>query len=340
MRNSNDVDMVKQFFIFSPGRSGSSLLSRMLNQHPNIAVPYESHLMNTFYPLIKYYGSLSEPSNLERLIEDILKTDVMNDWHPKLSKKDILNELKQYEFGSLFDAILSSWAKKTNKKIWGEKTPHHLYYWKELNDMFPKAKFIHLIRDGRDVASSFIKARFGPKTVFKAAHHWNNYINKFCELSSELNKDRILNIRYEDLLDNPEKTLSKLCDFLNQDYDNEMLNYHKNKTSYKTDVRNEINLKKGLMKENKEKWKNSFNDKELEIFESISGVNLKKFGYELATGNKEISSTEKIFQSYVIHPPKKIKAMLKNKKGHRDALIIQKIKLRLLIDYYFQRSNN
>ena len=56
------------FFIFGCGRSGTSLLSRMLNQHSRLAVPYESHLFNTFSPLLKYYGDLNSLPNRKRLI--------------------------------------------------------------------------------------------------------------------------------------------------------------------------------------------------------------------------------------------------------------------------------
>ena len=72
----SEVNFVKNnsnapFFIFGCGRSGTSLLSRMLNQHSRLAVPYESHLFNTFPPLLKYYGDLYSLPNRKRLVDDI-----------------------------------------------------------------------------------------------------------------------------------------------------------------------------------------------------------------------------------------------------------------------------
>ncbi len=94
------------FFIFGCGRSGTSLLSRMLNQHSRLAVPYESHLFNTFLPILKYYGNLEEKKNRDNLISDILLTDVMNDWEPKLTVNEISKKIRRNNFGGIFEGIL------------------------------------------------------------------------------------------------------------------------------------------------------------------------------------------------------------------------------------------
>lgn len=111
--------------MFGCGRSGTSLLSRILNHHPNIAVPFESHVFNTYFPLLRYYGDLENVRNRRRLVADILASYYFRHWKPEPDE--------------------------------------------QLRELYPNARVIHIVRDGRDVAVSLIGARFGPKTVFKAA---------------------------------------------------------------------------------------------------------------------------------------------------------------------------
>jgi hypothetical protein len=75
------------FFIFGCPRSGTSLLSRMLNSHERLALPYESHVFNNFYAWLKDYGSLATVDGRTQLIDDILTTDVMQDWRPRLARE-------------------------------------------------------------------------------------------------------------------------------------------------------------------------------------------------------------------------------------------------------------
>lgn len=317
------------FFIFGCGRSGTSLLSRMLNQNSRLAVPYESHLFNTFLPILKYYGNLEEKKNRDNLISDILLTDVMNDWEPKLSVNEISKKIRQNNFGGIFEAILISWTEKNNKKRWGEKTPHHIDYWNEITKIWPEAKVIHIYRDGRDVALSLKSARFGPKTIYANAKYWSNYLGRVGKLKKQINPQNLLELSYENLLENTESELQRICEFLNEDYEISMLEFYKNKNDYKTDQQNQSNLKKPIIKSNSNKWRKKMNAKEIRVFESIAGDYLKEYGYEVVNIDSQISFIDDFYLGKIISPTKKILAMIKNRKGHKDSLIKLFIKLRL-----------
>ena len=312
----------------------------MLNQHSRIAVPYESHLFNTFYPWLKYYGNLTKAENRERLVSDMLSTDVMQEWSPTVEKQKVLSSIRIYNFGGIVEAIFKPWTEGQGKIRWGEKTPHHLLYWREILEFFPKARFIHMVRDGRDVAISWIRARFGPKTVYSAAKNWVAYLNKVSLLKASLPSQFIHEVRYEDLLENPNVELSKVCGFLGEDFEPEMLEFYKNQSSYKTDAVNLENLKKPLLVNNVQKWRNQMNSTDLRVFEGVSRSELVNYGYELATEGITLSKSEQVYHRYIESPPRKLVAMAKNRKGLVDELIKMRIRLRLyLFDQFRIRLN-
>ena len=234
--------MNSPIFVFGSARSGTSLLSRIVGSHPNIGIPFESHLYNYFYPWLKYYGDLELKKNRNRLINDILQTDVMTYWDPKPDYDEIINMLEKNNFHGIVDAVMKAWLKKCGKKRWGEKTPRHMYFWKEILEGFPDAKFLSIVRDGRDSSLSWRQARFGPKHIYPLAKRWKHFLNEFSEFKKVVKKENLYELRYEDLLENPEKITREISDFLGEDYSEEMLSFHKTTTAYPTDKNNDKSL--------------------------------------------------------------------------------------------------
>lgn len=310
------------FFIFGCCRSGTSLLSRMLNQHANIAVPYESHLFNTFHKLLHYYGDLSRQCNVARLVDDMLTSDVMRDWDPALTRNEILGNLKRNNFCGVVDAVLSTYAIKTGKARWGEKTPHHIYYWDYISHHFPNAKIVHIVRDGRDVALSLMDARFGPKSVYSCAQYWQHYLAEIEEVKKKAPPGTIHETSYEKLLKNPGTELAMICDFLGEEFLSEMLDFHKNTSAYKTDTQNQKNLMMPLLKGNIGKWHHQMSPKSASIFEAIASDTLKNYGYTLSRKPiQKINPSRLFYYRFIETPSKKFIAMARNRKGHRDGLI-------------------
>ena len=334
-RSSDDAP----FFIFSCGRSGSSLLSRMLDQHPRLGVPFESHLFNTFYPLLKYYRDLNDRRNVERLVCDILSTDVLHDWSPRPDAERILGCIHVGSFGGVMEGLLRAWLDINGKQRWGEKTPRHVFYWREILHFFPQAKFVHMIRDGRDVALSWMRARFGPKTVYPAARQWIRYLQEIDEIRHSKHNEVLLEIRYEDLLDDPEGTLRGLCRFLGEDYVPGMLDFHRNESPYRTDSTNLENLRRPLMTENQQKWRTQMSQGQRRVFEAVAAPMLRHYKYETSPQRPRLLPGEAFCRRSLAGPFPKVIAMASNRKGHIDGWIRLKLLARLmLIDPIRRRS--
>lgn len=323
--------MNSPIFIFGSARSGTSLLSRIIGSHPNIGVPFESHLYNRFYPWLKYYGDLEKEKNRKRLIHDLLSSDVMALWDIKPEFNDIVNHVNVNTFHGIVDALMNAWLDKCGKQRWGEKTPWHMFYWREIMEGFPEAKFIFIVRDGRDASMSWLKARFGPKHIYPAALRWKNFHDEYENFKQVVNSVSLYELKYEDLLDNPEKIAKEICTFIGEEYSDEMLAFHKSTTSYKTDKGNDKNLTKPLMKSNKEKWKQALSQDEKRIFEAVASNELERYGYQKVIDGASISATEKLYINYLLHPMLRVVSMAKNFQGHRDGIVQLVIYLRLRV---------
>lgn len=319
----------RPIFIFGCPRSGTSLLSRIIDCHPRIAIPYESHFYNTFYPWLKYYGDLQLPRNRYRLIDDILSTEVMKDWSPPPERQQTFESIQQYDFNGVVDALMSAWARAQGKQRWGEKTPAHVFYWHEILQAFPNLQVLHIVRDGRDVALSWKRARFGPKHIYPLAQKWVQYLETVEALKTTLDDRSFLELRYEELLLKLEPVVRKICGFLGEEFTPNLLAFHSLGKAYPTDRQNQQNLSKPPLTNNIQKWRTEMSARELRIFEAVAGSTLERYGYESQLATPRISALEATQYRYLEHPPQKLYAMIKNHKGHIDALRRLQIYLRL-----------
>lgn len=305
-------------FIFGSGRSGTSLLSRILNSHPRIGIPFESHLYEKFLLRLRYYGDLSVESNRRALLQDMV--DLLYNWSPRASIDRSLAGMKENSLHGAIDSLIFDWCCQLGKKRWGEKTPNHGYYWEEILRGFPNAKFVHIIRDGRDVAISWKQARFGPKHYYVAAKRWRDYLITMAEARKSILTANFFELRYEDLIRSPETTLRALCAYLGEEYYPEMLSFHKDTTPYPTDKRNLRNLSQPLMRHNINKWVYNMTPKEVFIFEAIAKEQLEQNGYPVKNTSAHVEWPMAFCYEFMLHPILRMCSMAKNTKGQADAL--------------------
>jgi hypothetical protein len=147
---------------------------------------------------------------------------------------------------------------------------------------FPEGRFIHLVRDGRDVALAFMDADFGPGSAARLALHWRLRVERGRKAGTQLGPERYLEVRYEDLVAHPEPSLREICAFIELDYDDAMLGYQQRVekiVQFDPEPWNHGNLAKpptiGLRD-----WRTQMSKRDLARFEILAGPALKQFGYE------------------------------------------------------------
>jgi hypothetical protein len=320
-----------RILILGAQRSGTSLLSRMLNQHPEIGVPQESHVYNHFYDIRYLYGDLALRRNQRLLLKDIVSFGDVRLWSPALDIEDVDRNISGSGFGAVVDAMMRSWASKQGKSSWGEKTPSHIDFVDPILGHFRDIKVVHIVRDPRDVCLSMIRARFGPKNHFAAAIAWSKYLSKVRDLKERYAKTKIIEVRYEELLASPETVLKDLCTRLGVEYVDAMLQFYDDEHPYNTDKTNLENLRRTLMIDNTGKWRREFSERAIATIECIAEVSMTEYGYSLSAERlPEISAVRRVLYQ-LDNRLKRIVSMIRNRRAYGEAIRWLRLRVGLLI---------
>lgn len=275
-------------FIVGAPRSGTTLLQYRLRNHPRISLPTgESHFFIPFYRNQAEFGDLNKLENVRAVLEAMHKQSrafLECDLHGlKFGVESLAHELYA-EGRNTLPAIISGLFEKNargeGKVRWGDKTPYYVLHIPKLLDWFPDAQIIHLIRDGRDVALSLFGRRhdFGVYNTYFAAKYWQQYVERGHELGSALHAGQYLELRYEDLLSQPEEAMQKLCAFLGEEYSSHLFDVHAVDDAGKTPL-----VHQPIKADNAGKWRKKMSPRQIRAFESAAGDTLRRFSYELAT---------------------------------------------------------
>ena len=244
----------------------------------------------------------------------------------------VLERVARPELGAVFEAVLGVWAEQQGKACWGDKTPNNLYFWPFIEASFPRAAIVHIVRDGRDVALSQIKAPFGPKTIATAAERWVGFVMRIRAIGERFGSNRYVEIRYEDLLARPLATITQVLQLIGQPFDPAVLQFHMDARPVDTDPVNDTWTQRPLLADNSGRWKSGVERRKIEVFESIGGAMLEACGYPRATKAAPMSPIERAMRRYVEHGPPKALAMLRNGSGIAWGLERIGIRWRLVVD--------
>jgi hypothetical protein len=207
-------------FVVGMNRSGTTLLRMMLDAHPDLTIPPETH----FVPdLIK--AARQEDATPESALAAMKSAREWGDFG--FSDEEMLGRLRaldKIEPGPVVRTFYDAYMEQQGKPRWGEKTPTYVQKMKLIQRAIPEARFVHVIRDGRDVALSVLDRTVRDLTAGDVAKRWQKKITKAREDSPKL--DHYMEIRYEDLILDTERVLRKVAEFCELPWDDAMLDYH------------------------------------------------------------------------------------------------------------------
>jgi hypothetical protein len=225
-------------FVFIVGclRSGTTLLRRMVDAHPHLAIIHETEWVPRWFE--KGIGitpdGLVTPELIDRLLEFRKFADL------RIGREELESLLEGGEplsYSSFVSGIFDLYGKAQGKRLVGEKSPGYVRYLRTLHHLWPEAKFVHLIRDGRDVCLSVMNwkkagrtaGRYAPwaeDPISTAALWWEWHVRLGREAGASLGPGLYREARHESLVADPASECRALCAFLGIPYDGAMLRYH------------------------------------------------------------------------------------------------------------------
>ncbi|MGH9119729.1 MAG: sulfotransferase family protein, partial [Acidimicrobiales bacterium] len=204
-------------FLVGCGRSGTTLLRAMVDAHPDIAVPPESHFIVTLSR-----GSFDRQSFLDRLYASS-RFELWELDRPVLETE--LDRVAPAAYPDAVRAVFAAWATRRGKHRWADKTPGYVLHIRRLAELFPEAVFVHLVRDGRDVAASFLELGWAG-TIEEAALHWKLRVRRGRRAGARLPAGRYQELRYEELVADPGPSLRLVCAAAGLRFEPAMLDHH------------------------------------------------------------------------------------------------------------------
>jgi Sulfotransferase family len=193
-------------------RSGTSLLAVMLDAHPALAMPPET-------AFLKHVVTLPSSPDVARRFVDIVTADrsPISNWSDfGLDAADFaarIAALAPFSLAAATRAFYDLYAASEGKPRAGEKTPDNIFAMREIAAVLPEAHFIHVLRDPRDTALSWRKTWFAPSQDFSVlGQAWRYHVDAGRRAGAAL--ARYVEIRYEDLVQNPADALTRLCEVL------------------------------------------------------------------------------------------------------------------------------
>jgi hypothetical protein len=206
-------------FVVSATRSGSTLMRLMLDSHPEMAIPLETHFVPDLIKARRW-----ERADADRLAEVVTTHRRWGDFHLDAGElRRRFRAVEPLEIGELIRVFYRLYAESQAKPRWGDKTPGYVREMIRIEHVLPEARFVHLIRDGRDVALSVLAMEWGPDTFEGAARRWRKRVMRGREQAARL--PHYIEVRYEDLVLDTERTLRRVCEFVELDFDPAMLRY-------------------------------------------------------------------------------------------------------------------
>ncbi|HXU28099.1 MAG TPA: sulfotransferase, partial [Bacteroidia bacterium] len=203
MLTIDEIDSLPFLFIVGRSRSGTTLLQTMLDANPHVILPLESKLI-IFLKKKYFHVEIWTTKLIDEFIADLYtEKDFSRSWFvdkEKLRDTILSFPLNKLSFKKLCKIIYLSYNSPFKKKtilLIGDKKPLHSLFIKDLVQVFPEAKFIHIIRDYRDNIVSNRKS-FMHKNVAHLAHSWKSF-NIAIDKEKQKNESNFYTIKYEDL---------------------------------------------------------------------------------------------------------------------------------------------
>lgn len=275
-------------FIVANRRSGTTMLRLMLAAHPRIGIPPEGGFVVTMGWI--WGRSELSSSDYRALVEAFFCEDNAQDWG--MSPGQLMSALEERcpsTFAEFVDEVYRLYLRLTfpGKSRWGDKTTWYLDFVPMITELVPNARFVTIVRDGRDVACSYRNTKHLTHDIRALALEWVTSVETARRASALLGEGRFFQLQYEHLTADPRRELERLCRFLGEEFSEGMLAFHQQNTLRRLEPERHMEWKKRTTEAadtaSVGRWRTELEPPFVAEFERFAGSTLSRLGYELAS---------------------------------------------------------
>ena len=291
VKTSSGTDRYRPFFIIGHPRSGTTLLRAIMSRHRSTFVPPENGGLPR---MIRVFGGLRRSPwevVVDRVLEEFERGYEYESWG--LDPEDIrqramgLSEESRTLAGLIALFYLRYGALYApGKTVWGDKTtPGSFRYLGKLSLVFPDARYVHILRDGRDCVASAMNAGFFGRDVELAARAWRDNVRMCRRLRRDLGAGgEYFEVRYEQLVSDVAGQVRAICEFLQLEPDTQMLEHQGNVEQRLPDVETlsqHANVTRPVFQDSVGRWRLALSREQVRLASRIMGSELAHYGYEV-----------------------------------------------------------
>ncbi len=275
------------FFLIGAARSGNTLLRALLVGHPEIAIPPESYVLPRVVEKWEQLSFLRWDDLVRVVIGTFQSHPEFHTWNIDLSAvypKALAIDVKHRSLAAIIDLVYRHYANEAfpGARVWGDKTPFNTENYRAILRLFPQARYIHILRDGRDAVSSSLEAGLTEGDVERACREWLLRVRSARALSRRVDSSRFLEVRYEDLVTDPRSVLQGVCDFLEVPFEEQLMSHERVFKSL-GDVEHyahHAGVAKPISAASVGRWRQRLTDDQKAIVNRVLRPHLRQYGYD------------------------------------------------------------
>jgi hypothetical protein len=293
-----DVSQTPLFVVGNP-RSGTSLMRLLMTCHSQVLIPPECGFIVWLRDRFSDWSIFDSKDASRRalFIQEVIASRKFDTWavDPVLLD-NIIDAEGPATYSELCFSVYLAYGKKMDKSfsIWGDKNNYYLNHLFDLNELFPGGKFLHVVRDGRDIACSYrevmaeeSQSPYRPQLgtdIAQIAVEWSSNVGRIMQFMSGINATRTMTVRYEDLVTFPERELTRICRWLGIGFESGMLTFYLENERRELEPRETLDWKRRTLEPigpgTVGRYKDRLTIAEQEEFESRAADVLRVFGYD------------------------------------------------------------
>ena len=275
--------MIPFDFLICSERSGSNLITKIMDAHPDVCGPFPSHILSYFSRNLYRYGDLSREENWSCLLADVAffleKGQAL--WVSKIPLEQLRERVQGRSLADIFGAVYEHEVEANGKKRAFIKENWAYDFVGFMLSHFESAKYVYLVRDPRDMALWW-KESNARGQVQSGAKQWKTDQQSSIQVYGYLSDiGRILLVRFEDLIADTEEQARRICRFLGLEYSQQMLRFHEKDVVKENAKRitSWSDLQKPIIKDNVNRYRTGLSEDEIRYIEGLCDEEMDFFGY-------------------------------------------------------------